>query len=69
MQVVVSRVPRPNVATPIDLPDGASVMEALKRLGVAPDAVVVLRQGTPLPLDAGLEAGDELRVVNVFSGG
>ena len=69
MQVVVCRVPRPNVAAPVDVPAGARVSDVLRTIGTPPDAVVVLRDGTPLPLDAVVEADDELRVVNVFSGG
>ena len=69
MQVIVCRVPRPNVAAPVDVPAGANVLDVLRRMGTPPDAVIVLRDGTPLPLDAPVEANDELRIVNVFSGG
>jgi sulfur carrier protein ThiS len=69
MQVTVHRVPRPNVAAPIEVPVGACVLDVLRRVGAPPDAVIVLRDGTPLPLDATVEANDQLRVVNVFSGG
>lgn len=69
MQVIVRRVPRPNTATPVEVPTGATVLEVLRRAGVPPDAVVVLRDGIPLPLDARVATDEELRVVNVFSGG
>lgn len=69
MQVTVARVPRPNVAQAFDVPESATVESVLRLVGAKPDAVIVLRGETPIPLDARLESGDVLRVVNVFSGG
>jgi sulfur carrier protein ThiS len=69
MDVVIARLPRPNVPQRVQIPAGATVLDALRRLGTPPDAVVVLREGTPIPLDATLHEGDDLRVFNVFSGG
>jgi sulfur carrier protein ThiS len=54
---------------PVEVSSGASVLDVLRKIGCAPDAVVVIRHGTPLPLDATVETDDELKVVNVFSGG
>lgn len=69
MRVRVARVPRPNVEQELEVRAGALVQDVLKTMAVPLDAVVVLRDGQPLPVDAELVDGDRLRVVNVFSGG
>lgn len=65
----MERVPRPNVAQPVSVKEGSSVLEVLRALAIPPDAVVVLREESPVPVDASVREGDRLRVVNVFSGG
>lgn len=69
MRVRLVRVPRPNVAEEVEVREGATVLEALGRLDVPPDAVVVLRGPTPIPLDAPVVAEETLRVLTVYSGG
>lgn len=69
MRVQVTRLPRPNVAQDVEVEAGTRLMGLLGQLAIPPDAVVVIRQERPIPLDAPLAEGDELRVVNVFSGG
>lgn len=69
MRITVARVPRPNVAQDFDVPETATVEAVLRLVGAKPDAVIVLREETPIPLDARLESGDALRIVSVFSGG
>lgn len=69
MQVHVTRVPRPNTTQPVEVREGATVAEVLRRIQVPVDAVVVIRGETPIPADAPVSEGDRLRVVNVFSGG
>lgn len=69
MQVTVARVPRPNVAQSFEVPAGAKVSDVLRKVGAHPDQVIVVRNEQPLPVDAPVNEGDVLRVVNVFSGG
>lgn len=69
VRVFVARVPSPNEETALDLPEGATVADALRRLALPLDGVVVIRRDVPIPGDAPLAKGDKLRVVNVFSGG
>lgn len=69
VRVQVTRLPRPNTPQDVDLEEGATVAEVLRRLLVPLDAVIVIRAERPIPLDAPLDEGDALRIVNVFSGG
>jgi sulfur carrier protein ThiS len=43
--------------------------DTLKKLEVPPDTVIITRNNQPIPLDSPLEAGDELAVIRVLSGG
>jgi sulfur carrier protein ThiS len=69
VQVTVARVPRPNVSQRLEIRSDAKVADVVRQVGAHPDQVIVLRDEQPIPLDAGLNEGDVLRVVNVFSGG
>ena len=69
MQVTVARVPRPNVAQSFEMPSDAKVADVIRKVGAHPDQVIVIRNEQPIPLDAAVNEGDVLRVVNVFSGG
>jgi sulfur carrier protein ThiS len=69
VRVHVARVPRPNVEEALEVRDGATVQEVLRAMRVPPDAVVVLREDRPLPVDAPVRDGERLRVLTVFSGG
>ncbi len=53
----------------VDLPAGATGLELFKRLGLAPDAHLLVRGDTPIPLDDTLREGDSLLVISVVSGG
>jgi sulfur carrier protein ThiS len=51
------------------LADGTTIEGMLKKLDLYPDAHIVLRGKTPLPLTDSPRDGDELRVIKVASGG
>lgn len=53
----------------LQLPEGATVAVLLDALKLYPDANIVLRQKTPVPLTEMLLEGDVLRVIKVASGG
>lgn len=53
----------------LDLPEGAKADDAPRALGIHPELVLVFRGDTPLPGDAPLTEGDELRILRVVSGG
>lgn len=53
----------------VDLPAAATGMDLLKRLGLAPDAHLLLRGETPIPVDERLADGELIRILVVVSGG
>lgn len=53
----------------VELPGGASGLDLVRALRLAPDAHVILRGETPVPEDEALRDGDRVRVVAVVSGG
>jgi sulfur carrier protein ThiS len=44
-------------------------MDLLRSLGLAPDAHLVVRGDTPIPLDEPLADGERLRILTAVSGG
>ncbi len=53
----------------VALPAGATGLDLLKRLGLAPDAHLLLRGETPIPVDEPLAEGERVRILIVVSGG
>jgi len=53
----------------VDLPETATGFDLLRRLGLAPDAHLVVRGDSPIPLDEPLVDAERLRILSVVSGG
>jgi sulfur carrier protein ThiS len=53
----------------LDLDGDATIEDLLDRLELYPDAHIVLRGKTPVPLSDRPRDGDELRIIKVASGG
>lgn len=69
MSEVVLTVEVDRKAKEIRLPEGSTVGTMLDSLGLYPDAHIVVRGKTPVPVDSPLIDGDQLRIVKVASGG
>jgi len=69
MKVIVRLLPTKKETRELDLEEGASVEEAIRRLGLYPDAWIAVRGDEPLPLDEELRDGDDIKLVSVVSGG
>lgn len=52
-----------------ELAEGATGADLFEALGVAREGALLFRDGDPVPLDAPLEDGDEVRIVRTTSGG
>ena len=48
---------------------GDTVLDLLSSLKIHPDGVLVFSENEPIPLDENVEGMDELKIVNVASGG
>ena len=55
--------------SPAELPEGASGVDLLRSLGLAPDAHILVRGDVPIPIDEPLRDGERVRVISVVSGG
>lgn len=53
----------------LKMPEGSTVETMLDSLGLYPDAHIVLRGRSPIPVDSLVTEGDLLRIVKVASGG
>ncbi len=53
----------------VDLPDRSTGFDLLRRVKLAPDAHLLVRGESPIPLDEPLLDGESLRVLAVVSGG
>jgi len=54
---------------PRELPEGSLASDLVRAMGLPTAACLVLRSGSPVPIDEPLVEGDELEVVYVASGG
>ena len=66
MPTLVTRAPKRQETT---IDGRVQVSEALRRLGIAPDTVLVIREDRLLTRDAWLEADDRVEIRPVMSGG
>ncbi len=53
----------------IELPMAATGFDLFRRLGLAPDAHLLVRGDTPIPLDEPLVDAERLQIFTVVSGG
>ncbi|TLZ66465.1 MAG: MoaD/ThiS family protein [Methanobacteriota archaeon] len=68
MRVTAELFPARETRT-VDLSEDADGYELMKRLGLAPDVHILVRDEVPIPIDERLRAGERLRVIAVVSGG
>ncbi|MFB6294676.1 MAG: MoaD/ThiS family protein [Candidatus Nanohaloarchaea archaeon] len=53
----------------VDVDEDAAVGDVLDAAGINPETVLVERDGSIVPTDADLDGAEELRVLEVISGG
>ncbi len=63
MSDIVLTVEVDRKAKELRLPEGSTVGTMLDSLGLYPDAHIVVRGKTPVPVDSPLVDGDQLRIV------
>lgn len=68
MKVKITRVPQDTTAV-VDVQKGETVQMLLKKLNLRSDAVIVVRGSRPIPEDDAIEDEQELRILQVASGG
>jgi sulfur carrier protein ThiS len=68
MKIKITRVPQ-ETTTVVDCEKGETVQDMLKRLHLRSDAVIVIRGSHPIPEDDTLQDEQELKILQVASGG
>lgn len=53
----------------IDLDNGSTPEDVLRSLDLHPDAHLIVRDNSPIPLDEPLREGDSVKIIKVASGG
>jgi len=69
VQLFVVILPEGKEPKPVELAEGATALDALRALGLPPDAYLVSRGDRIIPVDEPLQAGETLRLLPVISGG
>lgn len=69
MKVTFHLLPTRKQTRVLDLKEGAKVEDAVRVLGLYPDAWVAVRGSEPIPSDGLLKDGDQIKLVSVISGG
>lgn len=54
---------------PLEVSEGSTVKDIVDRLDHHIDSVIVVNEGSPVPLDEEVEEGQNLKVISVVSGG
>lgn len=68
MKVKITRIPK-DTSMIVEIKKGETVEMLLKKLHLRSDAVIVMRGSTPIPVDDALEDDQNLRILQVASGG
>jgi sulfur carrier protein ThiS len=69
MKVTFHMLPTSKQTKILELKEGAKVEDAVRALGLYPDAWIAVRGSNPIPSDEILANGDEIKLVSVISGG
>jgi sulfur carrier protein ThiS len=69
MKIKIRFMPTRKESKTIEIKKGATADDAIRALGLFPDAWIPVKGNTPIPLDDVLEDGDELKLIAVVSGG
>jgi sulfur carrier protein ThiS len=69
MKVTVQLLPSGKKAKTLELQKGARAEDAIRALGLYPDAWIPVRGDEPIPVDEPLKEGERLKLIAVVSGG
>jgi sulfur carrier protein ThiS len=69
MRIKVKTQPTPIRTRSLELEEGSTAIDAIRAMGLFPDAWIPLNDDRPVPLDHVLKDGDEIRLIAVVSGG
>ena len=53
----------------VEVNNGSTVYDVLKKLELTPDTMIVIRDGQPISIDEELNDNDKIKIIQVISGG
>jgi sulfur carrier protein ThiS len=68
MKISFTLLPEQSTKT-VEVTEGTPIIEVLRKLQLHPDALIILRNNTPIPIDEKLVKDEDLSVLKVASGG
>lgn len=69
MRVTATILPTRKETVSVDLEEGSTVEQLVRKLSYLPDGWIAVREGQPIPMDEALKDGDDLKLISVVSGG
>ena len=68
MKITITLVPQ-NAVKDVDIQKGSTVCDLIRKMNLKPDAVIVLHNNRPIPIDETLDDQKNLHIIQVASGG
>ena len=68
MKITIN-ISRSNNKQDINLENGSTVLDLLKKINLKPDTVIIMDKEKPVPVDEIIEDGQKLTIIQVSSGG
>ena len=62
-------ITRTNQNREINIKPGSKIIELLDKINMKPDTLIVLKNNKPIPINEQLKENDELKIIQVSSGG
>lgn len=69
MKVNFTLLPQENIIQEIEIDEGSTGLDLLKKLNLSFDAHIITRNNEPIAIDEELRDQDELGIIKVVSGG
>ena len=63
------KISRTNETIEVNLENGGTVQDILKKINLKPDTIIVINKDRPIPIDEEINNGEELTILQVSSGG
>jgi sulfur carrier protein len=68
MKILVTKFNN-NSPVEIEVDKNSTPYDILKKLKLTPDTMIILRDGQPIPIDEELNDNDNIKIIQVVSGG
>lgn len=69
MIIKIKLLPKEKEYQDFEVKDGAIGQDLFEKLKLHPDAYIIAREGSPIPIDEKLKEGEKISLIQVVSGG